>query len=96
MAVAYAGIVAIGFICVSLVESASGGVSDDLGVGLLGTGIATIGKITLEASETSAETEVLNQLGNYGIAGVLAAILWYKLGKVEAVLYEIRGSLKRD
>jgi len=33
------------------------------------------------------------QLGNYGLAGVLAAILWYKLGKVEAVLYQIKGSL---
>ena len=48
MAVAYAGIVAIGFICLSLVVSSPGGISD-LGVGLLGTGIATIGKITLEA-----------------------------------------------
>ena len=48
MEIAYVGITAIGFICLSLVVSSPGGVND-LGLGLLGTGIATIGKITLEA-----------------------------------------------
>jgi len=41
----------------------------------------------------AGEELFLPLVANYGMAGVLSVILWYKLGRVEQILYQIKGSL---